>query len=445
MIDEPAFLSDLKNLVLKNPSSIIPFVGAGFTRFGASKKNRLPLWQELVESLIDFASDIKEDEVWEKSVTEAINSSNYASALSLIHSHIGPVHFRHFVSQQLSQQKEISPAILEFILIEWSLIVTTNLDDYIEQAYEQEQGYSPKVVTNRQREKLTKAFSQGSDENHPILAKIHGSLDDYASWCLTKHDYQKLITDVQFMDILKTLFMKKILFIGFGLKDDDFDLIQDYLETIYSNEREQSFAILPDTQKDSKKILKLIDGGLIPIYYPEETANNDDPWGGHKGMYDCIKVLAQSWCDSKSNLIVIEEGLNQIDSQFIGRKKSLDQITNYVIHNKMSIQVTGFGGEGKTSLVQEWLNKHNQLIDASGFNHVFGYSFYNGTTESFILKAYQLITGDNSIIDVPSILLKFTEYIENESNKILFFLDGLELILNEERSIDDLYLPIVLE
>lgn len=420
------FFQELLKHVSTNPARVVPFIGAGLSRYGYPS-NQLPGWFELIDRLRKHCDELglltTEDN---DAVTAQIADSKYISVTELLLDRLGPPLFRQFIRRELDvTNKEIPPAIIDLVMISWSLIVTTNLDDFLEAAITKHTGLMPKVVTGRQLPELADAVSGTTEVSGVAIAKIHGTLSDAESWTLTSSHYRKLLTNPQYVEALKTLFMRRVFFVGFGLSDDDFDLVQSYLSKLFPEGVGDFFALVPESAKGGERLTALIrERGLKPIFYKVQRNIKEDPWNGHRGVGDCLSVLARAWAHSRSDLPVTMKYFPEQDADFVGRTKFLRLLSEYVLENETSVQVIGFGGEGKTTLVQQWLNENAFQIRSAGFQEVFGFSFYHASVEHFVNDAFLALCKDVSARSIWARL----HAVKAEASKrpLLFVLDGLE-------------------
>ncbi len=96
------------------------------------------------------------------------------------------------------------------------IFVTTNADRHIDQIF------TPQNI-------IKKDFTASTALVNKNLYKIHGSIDDPASLIFTVEQYFTRYKDKEFIQFLRSLFNKTVLFVGYGL--GEFDL----LEHMYKN------------------------------------------------------------------------------------------------------------------------------------------------------------------------------------------------------------------
>ncbi len=435
------FFRELSARINQDPAAIIPFVGAGLSHYGVGDA-KLPLWRQLVDRMRAYATDLGVlDESASKRAQSLIDEGLFIAATDLIVDAIGPKLFRSFVREELDVKKRtLSPAALSLVVIAWSIIVTTNLDETLEEAHRLKHNRPPLVITQRQISELIEAINSPRAGDVTTLAKIHGTLDDFASWCLTEKHYQRLIDSPAYREILRSLFLKRLFFVGFGLSDKDFDLMQEYLERIFPDGDVDSYALVPHSRRGSERLTYLIQKrGLKPIYYNvSNTIDESDPWGGHSEMYECLKALTSAWLSSNSSIRVHMQNFAELEPAFIGRTDEMIHLDDIVFRRNRSVQVIGFGGEGKTSLVQEWVNTRAHELRRAGFVQVFGFSFYSGSPDRFINDCFLALGSQKTSWDVARRLRFICD--EASRHRILFVLDGVEVLQDPDGDLSNPYL-----
>jgi SIR2-like domain len=435
------FFRELTARIVHAPSAIIPFVGAGLSHYGVGDA-KLPLWRQLVERMNAYANDLG---VLDKALTARIEyllrDGAFIAATDILVDAIGPTLFRSFVRQELDvKQKTLSPAAVTLVVIAWSLIVTTNLDETLEEAIQLKYSRRPPIVTNRQIPELIDAVNNAHASDAMTLAKIHGTLDDFASWCLTEKHYQRLLQRPDYQEILRSLFLKRLFFIGFGLVDRDFDLVGDYLSRIFPDGDVDCYALVPDTMKGASRLTSLVKArGLKPIYYRvAATVDPSDPWGGHVEMYECLTVLADAWASSQAKIRVSLKHFAELETTFVGRADEMKVVDHIIFERNRSVQIVGFGGEGKTSFAQEWVRTRTHDLHRRNFKFVYGFSFYSGSVDRFINDCFLDLSPNQSSWDVARRLRFICD--EASLRRILFLLDGVEVLLDRNGHITNPYL-----
>lgn len=418
--------------VMKDSSSVVPFIGAGMSAYGIDG-GRLPTWPELLKGLLEYAllHDCLDSEQGNL-ITKDIENGDLIPSTGKLLKLMGPPHFMRYIRGRLDASDSIlSPGMLNLVSIAWSIIVTTNLDNVIELSFDRIHGRTVPVITNRQEAELSETIARGPYQDSVVLAKIHGSIDDYSSWVLAPEHYNRLMTNDAYIETLRQLFTRQLFFIGYGLRDDDFDIVQDYLSHIYPEGLGEFYALIPDFLRGSSGIRNLIRTRcLVPIYYPViENHLPDDPWRGHGAVGECLAILASEWAKGVDSLPVILKAFYDLESDIWVRKEESDTLSKYLLEAHASVQVIGYGGEGKTTFVQHWIESNRSVISRAGFDMVYGFSFYLASPDRFIEQAYlSLCKDDMGSKDLSSRLSALCDKLSKV--KVLLFLDGIEVILD---------------
>jgi hypothetical protein len=136
-------------------------------------------------------------------------------------------------------------------------IVTTNYDHLLERTLSKKNFV--KIIDGKE------APLAGADQ-FPLI-KMHGDLDDPSTMVITKTDYdeyaEKHRTLVTYL--LGFLISYNFLFVGFGLKDPNFDNIFVQIRSLFEGSRRKSYAILRNPSEHEVKRLKRIGIEVIPI------------------------------------------------------------------------------------------------------------------------------------------------------------------------------------
>lgn len=429
---------DLKALIQKDPSEVVPFVGAGLSVYGPPEE-RLPLWKGLIDITLSqgYADGVIDQKIIKK-VQSSWDKGKTIKAIDLVIEYIGLPKFRQLIESSLDiSEREIPPAITELVAVAWSLMVTTNLDQFIERAWNEINSTKIEVVTQKERTRLARLISGAEKTKKCVLAKIHGTIERFETWVLDERHYNILVErDQAYVNTLRSLFLKNIFFIGYGLRDRDFDILLDQIRTIYPEGIGTYFALIDSRYRGTQHINNLIRWhGLRPIWYEVNPKNINEHDCGHGQVISCLKLLKDRDL-LISNFKVNLQRFPDQDSIFVGRKNELKEIFNKISSpNAPGLQIVGFGGEGKTSLVLQFLYSYkNELINA-GFGRVYGCCFYHLDETVFINEFYNYLSGDETSADNT----KKVSYIcsEIEKRRILIVFDGFEVFQSSGGNIDN--------
>ncbi len=442
---------DLKELVLSSRrSNIVPFVGAGLSLYGPPNK-RLPKWWELVSRIFERA---KIEKLTTNEVTEIeslMKSELCIEALDKLYNYTTI----EWVSQTVEQILEIegdgiSPAAISLMTISWTLIVTTNLDRMLELAHEEleikerhtnafpyHKERSLNVFTHRNEEAFLKAISI-ENAAHTSLAKIHGTVRDYQSFVLTTTAYNQLNQNGVYQYILNDLCRRTLLIIGFSLQDPDFDRAMDHIAFNFRAKNFPPYVILPSSTFRGdpntpyrRRIEDLKENNQLRVitYQVDELCSEDDPWSGHKSLFECINDLSKAWLKNQKKIRIF--GSLPFEEHFSCRYPELQEIDKRIFDIKKPCQIQGLGGEGKTALVSHWLTSRKDRLSENGIKNVFIFNCYVDSPTSFFSSASQTLTGlrpGMALGEQRNSILSFAK-----ANKTLFVFDQFEIFQEQKK------------
>ena len=255
----------------------------------------------------------------------------------------------------------------------------------------------------------------------------------YPSWRLTSSHYRQLLRDRGYVHALQHLFLKRLFFVGFGLQDEDFDLLLNTITSIYPPGVGEFYALIARSRKQDPAIVKLIrDSGLRPIFYDvEPSPDPSDPFAGHRAVYECLADLASNWAATRTGLEITLKYFPEPDPFVIAREHELGVLQQWVEgKGGHVVQVIGLGGLGKTSLIQQYITQRAPNIAAAGYSRSFGCSFYRADVAEFI-SDLALAIGSAGVLSVARRVEGICAQLGR--HRTLLILDGLENIIDAER------------
>src|ERR1035441_7078355 len=436
---------DLLARVLESGAKVVPFVGAGLTAYG-SPADRLPLWRGLLERLIEEGKRLSLiDATISARISRLLDAGSYISATDRILEALGEPTFRRVVERELDDKgKPTPPAVAELVAIGWSLIVTTNLDRLVARAYLERYGRPMRAVTSLDTRGLAAAIAGTLASSETTLAQIHGELDVYPSWRLTSSHYRQLLQDPGYTEALKHLFLRQLFFVGFGLQDDDFDFLLDTIASIYPAGFGEFYALIERSRMKDPALLALIQKiGLRPIFYDlESPSGSPDPFGGHRQAYECLSHLAAAWAKTRTGLPITLKYFPEPAPSLVPRDEEIKALGCWIERKGGNVvQIVGFGGLGKTSLVHQYLLERRPQIASAGYSQVFGCSFYRADIGQFVNDLAFGVVGCEET-SLPQQVDRVCGYLERR--RTLLILDGLEGIIDDERHLTSPYLEKIL-
>ena len=427
---------ELRARVLSGRSRVVPFVGAGLSVYG-EPAGRLPAWRELIDRLIAHGQLLGLiDEHGDPAITQAITTGRYIEAMDRLLGSLGEPTFKRLVERELDERdKPTPPAIAELVAIGWSLIVTTNLDRLIARAYLERHGRPMDAFTSLDTHRLAAALAGTLSSQETLLAQIHGAVDMYPSWRLTRAHYEQLLQQPGYVEALKQLFLRQVFFVGFGLQDDDLDLLLSTVAEIYPAGVGEFYALIARPRRDDPVVQHLIrTNGLRPIFYDvDPSPDPNDPFGGHREVFDCLQDLAAAWAAADHSFEVTLKYFPELDPYVIGRETESAELLQLVTRRAGGVvQVLGLGGVGKTSFVQRVLTDHRPELARAGYGFAFGCSFYRADIGQFI-QDLALTIAAPSTLPLPQQVERIAAHLR--AHRTVLVLDGLEALLDTERQL----------
>ena len=229
----------------RDAGQLVPVIGAGL-----SVSVGLPAWKDL-EARLRAASGLepRADELPRElfgRVKESLGDSQYGT----------------LIQQWLSTPDDRTSLALQAIVAAGTQsVLTTNLDYVLERAFELAgRPLPPENVIIGSRPNAP-SLLKGATHSGTILIKIHGTLQDPASWVLDQEAYDRAYVENGSIKTLWSALDLKPLFIGFGFADDDVNESLRAVEVLY---RRGGYAIMSiESIRNHSATLKR--NGIMPI------------------------------------------------------------------------------------------------------------------------------------------------------------------------------------
>jgi hypothetical protein len=128
------------------------------------------------------------------------------------------------------------------------LILTTNYDLLIEDAYAKVYGKTANVYTYRGASEVQQSLQIRQLTDRPIIFKLHGSIDEPSSIILTEQDYRKLIyQETGYRTVLSAVFVTHVvLMLGFSFSDRELTLMLETLRVALKSQSSPDYIFLPE-------------------------------------------------------------------------------------------------------------------------------------------------------------------------------------------------------
>lgn len=324
------------------------FVGAGLS-MGVKRANSeyLPSWGSLLLEMLQFGinnrillSDAEID------IRKGITDQKFLMVAQELSERLGPELFRSFLRGVfLDVGLKPSDVHKNLVKISFRAFLTTNYDTLIEGAYTvHNEGRLPPILTQEDLDKIPNPLKIKDN----FVFKIHGDINRPETIILTSHDYQdSLFRRPAYRSFLETLFTTNtVLFLGFGLNDQDVESMLDKMASIFSRNNDNHFALIEKDRLSTLERKRLaIDKKISVIEY-------DNTDGSHNQVNEFLKSL-QELTDVESNTFTeYEEKVLNLPTQKINYK---------IIRNKNVKKVFlsySSKDQAKANLIAEKLKKH---------------------------------------------------------------------------------------
>jgi hypothetical protein len=169
------------------------------------------------------------------------------------------------------------------------LILTTNYDRLLEDAYAEEYRRTPQVVTYKDAANVQRYLQSGRfADDRPVIFKLHGTIDGPEDIVLSERDYRQLIyRQPGYRLVLSAIFLTQtVLMIGFSFADPELRLLLEALRESLKSRSHPDYAFLPRESAGPLEMRRLRDDfGVQVIPY--------DPTPGHPEVLEFIMYLIE--------------------------------------------------------------------------------------------------------------------------------------------------------
>ena len=350
---------------LANAVSIVPFVGAGMS------SDFFPMWREFLDQF-DLLSEEK------KHLHQFLDKGEFEEAASYIFS-ISKRLFIDTVKDVFSsahfEGKEFNPSLKILPQISDSMVLTTNLDEVLENVWHCTGNKFDAVITPDCED----LFHDAIKNKGKTLVKLHGTVEESSKYVLTKEQYDKAY-GISFEDVVDfsnpfpqnlslAIYAKTILFLGCSLQSDRF--LHVFKQIAQLNDHIKHYALLSLSNKDDENTLcerKLERYGIFPIWFPN-------------GDYGSITTILYELMRLKKTL-KLNDTVNTLPRDLAGMYgRDIDSIVSSILKkgsNSNTVVITSFDGMpavGKTVLAVKIAHiLSSKYYDAQLFIDCYGYT-----------------------------------------------------------------------
>jgi hypothetical protein len=257
-LSDPA-LTEVRELY--DTGDLVLFAGAG-----TSAAAGLPGWKRLTELAAEHARRRNDNPARIAEMEQLLSHNELIDALSVASQLFGGAEFGTFIERQLDDRSRPLPPVLQAIgKLEPKLraVLTGNLDHFLERAVQWPVLYTAQGDLARRRR---------------FIFKLHGTLLARDSWVFTRAQYDRVIwADPLFRTAFSAFFHAwPILFVGFGLLDDNFESLFAQVRALAGDQPPRHFALLPQGGLQGLRRSRVEQAGVRIIEYPNLDGRHTD-------------------------------------------------------------------------------------------------------------------------------------------------------------------------
>lgn len=262
---------------------LVLFAGAGLSAAAG-----LPSWARLIELLTERARARDAAAATLAEITAFAQKQQFIDALSALKDCLGPADFgvaieRHLDDQQVDRLPEIALAI-GALRSKLRAVLTTNIDGLLERAFDGAWPALPRAtpdIAQRRR----------------FILKLHGTRLDRSTWVFTRDEYDRAMhADERLKQAFGALFNAcTLLFVGYGLADDDFDAILARVRAFAGEQPPRHFALIAAEEVTPFRRSRLERSGVRLIAY-------DNTDGKHTEVVRILRELGVRGMPTASGL-----------------------------------------------------------------------------------------------------------------------------------------------
>ncbi|WP_437779731.1 SIR2 family protein [Sorangium sp. So ce1097] len=252
--------------------NLIVFAGAG-----VSAAAGLPTWKQLAEKLRDRARRRGADPAVVDEIQQYISSNQLINALSAAKLALGPQDFNWTVDKELDDTGRDVPEVAQAIAAlkpGLKAVITTNIDRFLERAFQGEWRVVDRPTADLGMERR-------------FILKLHGTLRAWDTWVFSRDQYDRAIFGTPLLqDAFGALYRThSMLFVGFGLADDNIDQTLARVRALSGGQPPMHFALLPQGVPPFRRTL-LEESGVRLLVYENLS-------GDHAEVAETLRGLEQ--------------------------------------------------------------------------------------------------------------------------------------------------------
>jgi predicted nucleotide-binding protein len=230
----PAFPADLVTSLRAGRVNL--FVGSG-----PSSSARLSNWDDLIQEMAEVIK--RENHTFSPDELDIfLAKRNHLDIAEMFRQTVGPHAYFRFLRERYRKDVRPSPLHRAIAKLPAKTIFTTNYDKLLETAFRIGNRIDPAAVI------FPEQLNYIEDDEVRII-KLHGDIDHPSTIILTRTDYAGYASKHQeFINLLQSSINgRTMLFLGFGLRDSNFERIYDDARHLYDSTNRQAYAFMAET------------------------------------------------------------------------------------------------------------------------------------------------------------------------------------------------------
>lgn len=268
---------------LASRDDTIVFVGSG-----VSASSGLPTWKQLLIRLTEYLSAMgKSPDL----VLREIDNNDLLLAASYGFHQLSERERCTFLRQSLRIPGTTpSPLHCALARLPVSCFITTNYDGLFEQALQAERPAELFDIVTPLHQFEVASIVQSRSKG--FLFKPHGDLGSCDSIVLTREDYRRMHGERRnVLEAMRTLLASRpVIFVGYGLRDPDFLLMNDMMTATFGVNPSEHFAIMPDVTENEIEYWDTSYGIRIVKY---DTTTSPDGIPDHSALLKLIDEIGK--------------------------------------------------------------------------------------------------------------------------------------------------------
>ncbi|MGH8475710.1 MAG: SIR2 family protein [Methylococcales bacterium] len=253
----------------------ILFIGSGLSSMAG-----YPTWAELIDSLVAEARKIPFARTG--GLEDFEQRKDYFTLAEFARSELGVGQYSALLQKQLGRRVTPTHAHDVISRTDYRGLITTNYDRILETAITQARQWAPNTFSSESISSLANALYTPE----LFIFKLHGDVGKPETIVLTSRDYDRLILrSPHVRSFLQAVFLNyTLLFVGYSLRDPDFQLVLRELTLIFENYIPTHYALIPNAAEFTvEHLLKRMNIQTIP-YSPEKN---------HQEAVEILEVLCK--------------------------------------------------------------------------------------------------------------------------------------------------------